>query len=1128
MTGTLRITIFILHSLLLKVHCQICHVPQIDNSKVEAICFNWKTTTSSVITDENGYTSTSLRSGLLEDSCIPNAQGIILRCKIGYQNKKSQGKDSYLNLCYNGTWKYEINESNDCESLCDKLFKEKTESIPTPLLLNAKETGEELPPWHVAVYKNSSNTFEQICGGTIIHSNIIVSAGHCFYDYATSGLFNSSKFSVGAGKRYRQYVANEPLSQFALVKRIFVPATFQPTPLRNDIAVLVLDRHFKYNPVIAPVCLDWEISSYNDHYDSLSAVLYGWGHTSSEEIPSTNLLKINLRTIENVDCRKLVDRKYAFDISSDRFCAVNKDNATACGGDSGGGLITVREEYKLTGIVSVGVHKKLYCTNGFVTVFTKVRIFRDFIRSTVSQIRNEEQNIVEEILSSNKCLVPEGIDFKKIEILCYDTKERYNELLQDQCSETTEVILTRCQVGYANKKSNNINDYLNKCVNGKWENERHVNDDCQLICGKNLESKISKPVIKSSLRQDNETGLYTAPWNVAIYKSIPSKSKEHVCSGSIVHSNAIISAAQCFYDIESDEFPEDLSIYSITAGNYIHGYEMIEQHKQFAHIKKIYTFGYSASSFRNNIAVVALDRHLQYSSFVEPVCINWNPSTDFPSNYKNIIGNLYSLGATSDAPTFFDSLSIKLEPITNDECKKMISKKNRDEITYDRFCAVNKDNSTIFIEDTGSGLVLENKSGVTVFGVLSHKFNQEHKKEIIIFTDVQFYQHLIKTAISKSRNLINDSSNDANNSSLPKCLIPTGISNKKIEILCYDTKERYNELLQDQCSENTEVMLTRCQIGYASKSSSNNNDYLNICVDGKWKKESQVNDCELICGQNLESKPEEPATIPLVYKGEKIASNNVPWHVAIYKNVSSKFVQICGGSIVHSNVVISAAHCCSSFEIGMNEDVSKFSVGAGKRFQDYEMEEQHEQFALVKEIYNYGFLQYPIQNDIAVIALDRHLQYSSFIEPVCIDWSPSISFPSNYKNIIGYFYGWGATSPDIDFSFELLKIKLEPIPNNICRKMTKNFKNLVTPDRFCTISENNSTICARDSGGGLVFENDKKLVTLIGIGSIGLDHNRYCSDGAIGLFTDIKFYQHFIKTAISKSRDLISPSLIDI
>ncbi|XP_055389315.1 modular serine protease-like [Condylostylus longicornis] len=371
--------------------------------------------------------------------------------------------------------------------------------------------------------------------------------------------------------------------------------------------------------------------------------------------------------------------------------------------------------------------------------------------------------------------------------------------------------------------------------------------------------------------------------------------------------------------------------------------------------------------------------------------------------------------------------------------------------------------------------------------------------------------------------------------STPKCLVPPGIDYKKIEVLCYDIKRNHDgkyHLFEDQCSESTEVILTRCQVGYANRKSRNINDYLNKCVNGKWENEGRTNDdCELICGQNLESRTEKPATIPLVYNGKKIESNNVPWHVAIYKNISSKFEQICGGSIVHSNVILSAAHCFYDPSKDTLENLSKFSVAAGKRFRNYEMEEQHEQFARIKKVHVFGYSELSLRNDIAVVSLDRHLQYSPYVEPVCINWSLYSEFPSNYENVLGHLYGWGATSDNMDLPLELLKIELEPIPNDICKEMVPNFE--ITSDVFCAINKENSTACSGDGGGGLVIENkgDNNLIILLGTVSHTVrKKNSFnsCSDGTITIFTDIKFYQYLIKPAISKSRDLTNESLINV
>ncbi|XP_055389438.1 chymotrypsinogen A-like [Condylostylus longicornis] len=389
---SLIIAISVLINLLQDVRCEKCQAPEIDQEKVEVLCLNLKKLSTGIIDNGDGTIKSATYFDYLEDSCSQSSEAIVIRCKIGYQNKKSKGEDAFLNLCKDGKWKYENTDSDDCESICGKLFEEKLKPTPKPLLYQGNEVDIKLAPWHVAIYRNSSNTFEQICGGTIIHSNVVISAAHCFYDTSYGELFDASHFWVGAGKRFRRYEADEPLAQFAHVKKIYLPLTFQSQPLRSDIAIVILDRHFKYNPVIAPVCLDWELGPDSRH-SNLAATLYGWGDTKSTGAPSEKLLEINLIAMENAECKKMVDPNFRSDISKDKFCAINKSNATACGGDSGGGLITRRQGYKLTGVVSEGLNADSYCSNGFVTLFTRVRIFHDYIKTTVSENRNDEQNI---------------------------------------------------------------------------------------------------------------------------------------------------------------------------------------------------------------------------------------------------------------------------------------------------------------------------------------------------------------------------------------------------------------------------------------------------------------------------------------------------------------------------------------------------------------------------------------------------------------------------------------------------------------------------------------------------------------------------------------------------------------
>ncbi|KAI8426813.1 hypothetical protein MSG28_014495 [Choristoneura fumiferana] len=59
------------------------------------------------------------------------------------------------------------------------------------------------------------------------------------------------------------------------------------------------------------------------------------------------------------------------------------------------------------------------------------------------------------------------------------------------------------------------------------------------------------------------------------------------------------------------------------------------------------------------------------------------------------------------------------------------------------------------------------------------------------------------------------------------------------------------------------------------------------------------------------------------------------WHVGIYSKVYTPFMQICGGTLVTTKTVISAAHCFWNKAADAPLPARKFAVGAGKRYRPW-------------------------------------------------------------------------------------------------------------------------------------------------------------------------------------------------
>ncbi|EEB17572.1 tripsin, putative [Pediculus humanus corporis] len=118
----------------------------------------------------------------------------------------------------------------------------------------------------------------------------------------------------------------------------------------DDIALIKLKEPVSFGPNVLPVCLPQK----GIDYSKKRATVVGWGKKSQEDLFSEVLLKINVTTLTNEDCKKV--KVLSSHLSDSMLCAYG-DNVDACQGDSGGPLLYKANEDKeeIIGVVSWGV-----------------------------------------------------------------------------------------------------------------------------------------------------------------------------------------------------------------------------------------------------------------------------------------------------------------------------------------------------------------------------------------------------------------------------------------------------------------------------------------------------------------------------------------------------------------------------------------------------------------------------------------------------------------------------------------------------------------------------------------------------------------------------------------------------
>ncbi|GLV43960.1 modular serine protease [Carabus blaptoides fortunei] len=289
------------------------------------------------------------------------------------------------------------------------------------------------------------------------------------------------------------------------------------------------------------------------------------------------------------------------------------------------------------------------------------------------------------------------------------------------------------------------------------------------------------------------------------------------------------------------------------------------------------------------------------------------------------------------------------------------------------------------------------------------------------------------------------------------------------------------------------------------------------CKDGSWN--YGFIRCIPECGELV------PEGKTFIVNGVLAKHGAFPWHVGIYKlNAESKYEQKCGGSIINTKLVLSAAHCFSTYHNGEKYDIKTYAIGAGKYYRDYYNEtEEWVQIRKIKELIipnGYKGMLSSFGSDIAFVILEQPLQLTHVVQPVCIDWNSDYESDQLINNNKGEVVGWGYTE-ELMPSPVLKQLTVPYIDREYCVNVVpESFVRFVTLDKFCAGYTTNMSVCDGDSGGGLVFRwQQTKKYYLRGLVSAGPRKEIMCDHTQYGAYTKISQYMEQLKRVELNTRD---------
>jgi len=234
--------------------------------------------------------------------------------------------------------------------------------------------------------------------------------------------------------------------------------------------------------------------------------------------------------------------------------------------------------------------------------------------------------------------------------------------------------------------------------------------------------------------------------------------------------------------------------------------------------------------------------------------------------------------------------------------------------------------------------------------------------------------------------------------------------------------------------------------------------------------------------------------------------NKYPWMVAILVSRISGDHPWCGGTLVASKYVITAAHC--KYDNGGNViNPSDMKIRIGEHDISIELEGSLPELTIDLASYtnheNFNYISY--DNDIAIIELAEEVDLAIYT-PACL---AKTSDTATFDGQNAWAYGWGATGFALG-SDVLLEVKVPVVTNAQC-KTTMTEITEITDDMICAGGFAGEDACGGDSGGPLTYKSRSQHV-LIGATSWG---DGCAAEGKYGVYARISYFREWIEGKMS-------------